>query len=79
MLLCMNRKIPHPVIDLLQPEKDYSYVGYLGEQDNKIYYILSYCEPVDVGFPVVALWEDEIASLVDVDEVFYLIDLFVKE
>lgn len=61
MLRYMSEKIPQSVIDLLQPEKDYSYVGYLGEQDNKIYYILSYCEPVDVGFPMVALWENEIA------------------
>ena len=79
MLRYMSKKIPQSVIDLLQPEKDFSYVGYLGKQDNKIYYILSYYESVDVGFPMVALWENEIASLVDVDEVFYLIDLFVKE
>lgn len=81
MLRYMSKKIPQSVIDLLHPEKDYSYVEYLGSQNNKVYYILSYYdnETITVGFPMVALWENEIVSLVDVDEVFYLIGLFVKE
>lgn len=75
----MNKKIPQSVIDLLQPEKDFSYVEYLGHQNNKIYYILSYYEEVDVGFPMVVLWENQKATMVDIDEAFKIIDLFIKD
>ena len=79
MLRYMSEKIPQSVIDLLQPEKDFPYVKYLGSQNNKIYCILSYYEPVDVGFPMVALWENGEITMVDIKEVFTLIDLFIKE
>lgn len=74
----MSKKIPQLVVDLLQPEKDLSYVKYLGSQDDNTYYILSYYEPVTVGFPMVALLKNETATMVDVEEVFDLIDLFGK-
>ena len=79
IIAIMYKKIPQPIIDLLQPQKDFSYVKYLGSQNNKIYYILSYYEPVDVGFPMVALWENGEITMVDIKEVFTLIDLFIKE
>ena len=75
----MNKKIPQSVIDLLQPEKDFSYVEYLGQQKDNTYYILSYYKEVCVGFPMVVLWKNSKATMLDIDEAFQIIDLFIKD
>ena len=72
--------IPQPIIVLLQPEKDFSYIKFLGSQRDKEYYILSYHddEIIEVGFPLVASWQNQTASLLDPDQAFEILNLFIK-
>lgn len=73
------KTIPPKINDLLKPSKDYSYVEYLGSKDGVEYFILSYYEPVSVGYPSVASWYKGKAQIVETDKAFNLIQSFIKD